>query len=276
MYMKQDKPKIHFSKIKFGRLPRVDDERTFELAAYIHQETLPKIPKQYNWGRKIKPDKWGDLGNLKINNCTCAVAGHLIMSWTSNTGRLKRPKEKAIVNAYSTVTNYNPETNEHDEGVESIKVLKHWRKNNIAGHKIVAFARLENGNRQQLIQTIYLFGGCFIGLNLPKSAERQYNTTGKWTIPRAGKKKDAKKGSWFGHAVLVTGYKNEELRIITWGKEMIMTMDFWEAYSEESYAVFSEDFIKYDKTPTGIDVEVLQNDIEILQKKKAENNTPPG
>jgi hypothetical protein len=105
-------------------------------------------------------------------------------------------------------------------------------------------------NRQQLIQTIYLFGGCYVGLNLPKSAERQYNTTKKWTIPRGGKKRDAEKGSWFGHAVLITGYKNEELRIITWGQEMIMTMDFWEAYSEESYAVFSEAFIKDDKTPT--------------------------
>ena len=272
--MKQDKTKIHFSKMKFGRLPRIDDKRTFSLSGYLNEETLPKIPKRYNWGKKINPDKWGAMGNLVANNCTCAVAGHLIMSWTSNTGRLKRPKDKAIMDAYCAVTNYNPKTDENDEGIESIKVLKHWRKNNIAGHKIIAFARLEDKNRQQLMQTIYLFGGCFVGLNLPKSAERQYNTTGKWTIPRTGKKKDSKKGSWFGHAVLVTGYKGEELRIITWGKEMIMTMDFWEAYSEESYAVFSEDFIKYDKTPTGIDVDVLKNDIETLKKKKAENNSP--
>ena len=26
--------------------------------------------------------------------------------------------------------------------------------------------------------------------------------------------------------VLVTGYKNDELRIVTWGQEMIMTIDF--------------------------------------------------
>jgi len=270
--MKKDQKKIRFSSMKFGRLPKVEDERTFSLSSYLNDEKLPKVPKQYNWGKKIKPDKWGDFGNLKINNCTCAVAGHLIMTWTSNTGRLKRPKEKSIVDAYSDVTNFNPLTNENDDGVESIKVLKHWRKNNIAGHKIVAFAKLEDKNRQQLINTIYLFGGCFVGLNLPKTAERQYNTTGKWTIPRKGTKKDTKRGTWFSHAILITGYKGEELRIITWGKEMIMTMDFWEAYSEESYAVFSEAFIKYDKTPTGINVDILRNDIERLQKQKAENN----
>ena len=71
------------------------------------------------------------------------------------------------------------------------------------------------------------------------------------------------------HAVLVVGYKDEELRIVSWGEEMTMTMDFWEAYSVESYAVFSEAFIQNDKTPTGVDINVLRNDIETLQKKKA-------
>ena len=178
-------------------------------------------------------------------------------------------KNDAILNAYCAVSNYNPETNQNDEGVESLKVFKYWRKNEIGGHQIMAFAKLEDKNRQQLIQTIYLFGGCYIGLNLPKSAERQYNKTKKWTIPRVGKKSDAKKGSWFGHAVLAIGYKNDELRIITWGVEMVMTMDFWEAYSEESYALFSEAFIKDEKTPSGIDIEHLRRDIdEIISKKK--------
>lgn len=272
--MKLDKKNIQFSTMKFGRLPKIEDERTFRIANYLKAENLTKIPKQYNWGKKINPNNWGDLGNLKINNCTCAVAGHLIMAWSSNTGRLKRPTTRSIINTYAEVSNYNPKTNENDEGIESIKVLKYWRKNNIAGYKIVAFAKLEDKNRQQLMSTIYLFGGCYVGLNLPKTAEKQWKTTGKWTIPRTNKKADAKSGTWFSHAVLITGYKGEDLRIITWGEEMIMTMDFWEAYSEESYAVFSEVFIKYDKTPTGIDVDILKNDIENIKKQKAEKKIP--
>ena len=267
--MKKKATKIDFSKIKFGRLPPIEDSRTFELSGYLQKENLPLIPRRYNWGRKIRDNKWGDLGNLKINLCTCAVAGHFVMAWSSNIGRLKRPNNEAILNAYSAVAGYNPDKPESDEGVEAIKVLKYWRKNEIAGNKIIAFAKLEDKNREQLIQTIYLFGGCYVGVNLPKSAERQFNTTKKWTIPRGGKKRDAKAGSWFGHAVLIVGYKDEELRIVTWGEEIIMTMDFWETYSVESYAVFSEAFIKDDKTPTGVDVNILRNDIETLQKKKA-------
>ncbi|MBL0884187.1 MAG: hypothetical protein IBJ16_12735, partial [Chitinophagaceae bacterium] len=70
--------------------------------------------------------------------------------------------------------------------------------------------------------------------------------------------------------VLVTGYHKDELKVVTWGREIIMTIDFWKAYGEESYAVFSETFIKNDKTPTGVSVDVLKNDLEILKKKKQE------
>lgn len=268
--MKQSVPKINFAKMKFGRLPHREDSRTMMLSKYLKMEKLPPIPKRYNWGKKIKPDNWGEMFNLQLNICTCAAAGHLIMAWTSNTGKLQRPKDFDILKAYCSVSNYNPAEPEKDEGVETLKVLKYWRKNEIAGHKIIAFAKLEDKNREQLVQTIYLFGGCYVGLNLPKSAARQYNTTKKWTIPRGGNKKDAKKGSLFGHAVLVIGYNKEELRIISWGQEMTMTMDFWEAYSEESYALFSEAFIENEKTPSGIDVAELKHDInQILNNKKS-------
>ena len=260
--------KINFSKIKFGRRPRVSDERNFKLAGYLSDENLPPIPKQYHWGKKIHKKKWGVMGNLRTNLCTCAAAGHLIMVWTSNTSRLKRPKDEDIMQAYCALTDYIPETDENDEGIEALKTLKYWRKQGIAGEKIVAFAEVEDGNAEQLLKTIYLFGGCYVGLNLPKSAQRQYNTTKRWTIPRGGRKKDAEKGSWMGHMVLVTGYKDDELRVVTWGQEIIMTIDFWKAYAEESYAVFSETFIRNDKTPTGVSVEVLMNDIENLKKQK--------
>lgn len=260
--------KIKFSAIKFGRLPRVTDDRTFKLSGYLDGAKEIPIPKRHNWGNKIKRDKWGVMGNLRTNLCTCSAAGHLIMVWTSNTDGLKRPKDEEIMKAYCDLTDYNPETDARDTGVEALKALKYWRNKGIAGEKIIAFAELEDGNVEQLLKTIYLFGGCYVGLNLPKSAERQYNTTKKWTIPRGGKKKDAEKGSWMGHMVLVTGYRNDELRVITWGREITMTIDFWKAYAEESYAVFSNAFIQHDKTPTGVSVERLLNDLALLKKQK--------
>jgi hypothetical protein len=260
---------VDFSKMKFGRRPSISDERTFKLSGYINKENLPAIPSIHNWGKKIKKKKWGTMGNLKAELCTCAAAGHQIMTWTSNTGKLKRPKDSDIMKAYCDLSNYDPLTDENDEGVEPLKVLKYWRKSGIAGNKIVAFAKLENKSKEELLQSIYLFGGCYVGLDLPKSALRQWNTTKRWTLPRGGKKKDAEKGSLFPHMVLVTGYRKEELRLITWGEEIIMTIDFWEEYGDESYAVFSETFIKHDKTPTGVDIDLLRNTLEVLKKTKA-------
>jgi len=271
--MKQKIEAVEKLKLKSGRLPYKPDPRTFEVSAYLNKDNLPEIPAEYNWGKKIKPDNWGDMGNLKINDCTCATAGHFIMVWTSSTTKLHKPKYKDILHAYIDITGYNPKTDGEGPSVEAIKTLKYWRKNGIDGYKIIAFAKLEENNREQLKQTIYLYGGCYIGLNLPKSAEKQYNESKKWAVPRGGAKGDGEPGSLFGHAVLITGYKDDELQIVTWGKEMIMTMEFWETYGEESYAVFSEEFIKNEKTPTGIDVDVLRNDLETLQKKKAEATT---
>lgn len=267
--MKQKIKGVEKLKLKSGKLPYKPDSRTFEISTYLQEDNLPDIPDEYNWGIKIKADKWGDMGNLKINNCTCATAGHLIMVWTSNTGKLHKPKDKDILNAYIDITGYNPKTDGEGESVEAIKALKYWRKNGIDGFKIIGFAKLEENNHKQLKQTIYLYGGCYVGLNLPKTAEKQYSQSKKWAVPRGGAKGDGEPGSLFGHAVLITGYKNNQLRVVTWGKEMIMTMGFWETYGEEAYAVFSEEFIKNEKTPTGIDVDVLRNDLETLQKQKA-------
>ena len=267
MIMKESAPDfyIDFSILKAQKLVCLHDSRTLNLSNYLSHENLEIVPSEYNWGKHIEPDSWDDMGNLKRNLCTCAAAGHFIMTWTSNTGKLHKPGKRAILYAYKEVTGYNPKTDGIGEAVESIKVLKHWRKKGISKRKIVAFAQLEDKNWQQLIQTIYLFGGCYVGLNLPATAEAQFNNSEKWTVPPG----DPVPEGVFGHAILVTGYKDDELRVITWGKEMIMTKEFWQTYAVEGYAIFSKDFITNKKTPAKIDVKVLLNDIEKIKKKKA-------
>ncbi len=265
--MKEQLSKPRKVEVKSGRLPYIHDSRTFDLADYLSQENLARVPTQHNWGNKIKPDKWGSLGNLKINNCTMASAGHLIMTWTSNIGKIHKPATKAIVEAYIKLTGYNPKTDGIGEPVEALKALKYWRKNGVDGRKISAFVKLAFKNKQELKQAVYLYGGCYIGINLPRSAEKQFYEGKKWTVPRGGAKGLGEPGSWSGHAMIITGYKNNELRAITWGREIIMSMGFWETYVDEAYAIFSEDFIKNDHTPSKINVEVLLIQIERLKKK---------
>jgi len=257
------------SKVKSGRLPYVHDSRTFHLSDYLSQEPSLKIPAAFNWAKKIPQNKWSSFGNLKINNCTCAAAGHFIMSWTANIGRLHKPTTKAIIEAYKGITGFNPETDGIGKPVEALKALKYWRKHGIGGRKIISFAKLDFKNREELKEAIYLYGGCYVGLNLPKSAEKQYNESKKWTVPLSGTEGIGEPGSWLGHALLITGYSESELNAITWGKEIVLSLDFWETYVDESYAIFSEDFIKDNQTPSKMSVDLLRQDMDELQNKKA-------
>ncbi len=173
-------------------------------------------------------------------------------------------KTKSILKAYSALTGYNPVTKKNDDGAYSLDVLKYWRKKNIAGHKIFAFASLEDKHHLHVKQSVFLFGGCFIGLGLPLSSKKQHI----WEVPPEGATGKGKRSSWGGHAVMIIGYNKKGLRVITWGKEKTMTWEFWETYCEESYAVFSDDFIKNEKTPAGVDIHTLRKDIAALKKKK--------
>jgi hypothetical protein len=254
---KKHRPVDH-SKMKLGSHPPKKDDRNFQLNSYLHNETLPPVPNEWNWGEKIPSHRWGAMCNMKLENCTCAAAGHFIMTWTVNTGKLFKPSDKAILKTYSAITGYNPKTGENDTGAYAVDVLKHWRKNDIEGHKIFAFAQVNAKKHHEVKQSVYLFGGCFAGLALPKSSVKQPI----WDVPEEG----LTFNSWGGHAVLITGYDKEGLRAITWGKEKRMTWDFWNAYGAESYAVFSEDFIKNNENPVGIHVQTLKKDIANLKK----------
>ena len=85
-------------------------------------------PKKIQLGQKIRRDKWGDMGNLKINLCTVQQQG--MPSWPGHPAQedLKDPKMKEILNAYCALTNYDPELMRMMKALEALKFLKYWRK----------------------------------------------------------------------------------------------------------------------------------------------------
>src|SRR5580704_3991068 len=133
--------KTDHSKMKLGKAAPVHDPRTLLLANYI-KATLPPAPAQYAYATDIGASSWGMMGNDKLGDCTCAAAGHLIMEWTDDNGKMVTPPDQSIIAAYSAITGYNPATGANDNGAVELNVLKYWRKTGIAGHQITAFAAL--------------------------------------------------------------------------------------------------------------------------------------
>ncbi len=259
--IKSDPTRIDPLKLKLGKHPAQHDPRTLLFATYA-MAALPAPPASLDLTSKVKVP-WGMMDNAQLGDCTCAAAGHLLMEWTANAqSKIFTPSDNQIVAAYSAITGYNSKTGANDNGAVEIDVLKYWRQSGIAGHKIQAFVALEPSNTTHIMDGTWIFGGCYIGLNLPKTAQAQTQNHQPWSVTSAGTTGDGAPGSWGGHAVPVVAYDARSLTVVTWGALQTMTWGFWAAYCDEAYAILSPDFLgKAGKTPDGFNLAQLQEDL---------------
>jgi len=248
------------STMKLGKSTAVHDPRTLLLANYLTPDALPPVPAKYFYAKNIGATAWGMMDNDKVGDCTCAAAGHLIIEWTDDNGALYTPPDQDIISAYAAITGYNPATGQNDNGASETAVLNYWRATGISSHKIMAYAALEPKNHNHIMLSVFLFGGCYIGVQLPISAQKQK----VWSVPPGGPQGQGAPGSWGGHAVMVVGYDSHGLTVITWGATKRMTWSFWDAYCDESYAIISTDFAGTKPAPNGFDLAALQQDLKVL------------
>jgi len=266
--MKVDPTRVDPLKLKLGKLVARHDPRTLMLASYT-TTALPAPPAVMNAAAKVK-GPWGLMDNDQIGDCTCAAAGHLIMEWTATAqSKMVTPTDQQIVAAYSAITGYNPTTGANDNGAQELDVLNYWRQQGIGGHKIQAYIALEPANHVHVMDAVWIFGGCYIGLALPKSAQAQTSNKKIWSVPASGTTGDGAPGSWGGHAVPVVAYDSRSLTVVTWGALQTMTWGFWAAYCDEAYAILSPDYLEQKGgkavVPAGFDLQQLQEDLADLK-----------
>lgn len=263
--LRNDPTRVDPLKLKLGKNPVRHDPRTLLFASYVGAG-LPTAPAAFDLSTKVGAS-WGMMANDQLGDCTCAAAGHLLMEWTANAGKkMFTPTDKQIIAAYSAITGYNPTTGAHDDGAVEIDVLNYWRQSGMAGHKIGAYVALEPRNHIQIMDSVYIFEGCYIGLQLPISAQAQVKNHQPWSVPPGGPVGDGKPGSWGGHAVPVVAYDSRGVTVVTWGALQVMTWTFWETYCEEAYAILSNDYLTEKKqSPQGFNMQELQNDLADLK-----------
>jgi len=163
--------------------------------------------------------------------------------------------------AYEAITGYRPSDPSTDRGAVELDVLRYWRKTGIGGTKIEAFIALEPKNHLHVQAAVELFGGSYIGLALPVSAQQQ----AVWSVPPGGPTGTGAPGSWGGHAVVIEAYDAHGLTCITWGQKKKMTWSFWDAYCDEAYALLSELWAgKKATAPSGFDLAALKADLKAV------------
>jgi hypothetical protein len=241
---------------KLGKRPAKHDARTLQLANYL---MLPSIPANRDWTEQAK-QPWGMMKNDVLGDCTCAAAGHIIQVWTANAaGKESTISDEQVVTAYERITGYNPSDPSSDQGAIELDVLNYWRRQGIGAHKIQAYAALEPKNHNHVRAALDLFGGVYIGLALPVSAQDQR----VWSVPSTGPNGTGAPGSWGGHAVVIEAYNQHYLTCITWGQKKKMTWGFWDEYCDEGYAILSPDWVNAKKpSPEHFDLASLQADLK--------------
>jgi hypothetical protein len=242
--------------MKLGRKAIKTDTRTLALGDYF-KRALPPPPPSVDWTKGIA--RWGLMLNHKLGDCTIAGVGHAVQVWTANTGRVATVPDATIKRYYEKWDGYVPGEPKTDTGGVELDVLNDWRNQGFDGHHLAAFADPKVDNLAEIRQSIALFGGVYIGLALPLTAQTQ----DVWdVVPKGGAQ--AKPGSWGGHCVFVPKYDSKTFTCITWGQPKTMTVAFWKKYCDEAHTLFGQDWIGAKGSPQGFDQAQLLADLKAI------------
>ena len=250
--------------MKLGKHPPKFDSRTLLFGKYTGAG-LSAPPASTTYYRKVKT--WPMMQNDTHGDCTCAAAGHMIEEWTACTGSAVVLTDQQILDVYNHFSSGKP-----NAGATMLDVLNYWRHEGIGGHKITGFIQLEPRNQTQAMDSVYLFGSCYIGVSLPdfaKPADGNYLKV-PWVVPPQGAVGNAKPNKKNGHCVPAVGYDERNLYVVTWGALKAMSWQFYKTYMDEAFAVLSPDWIstKLKKAPPGFDMTTLEHDLSLLAGKK--------
>jgi hypothetical protein len=244
---------------RLGKKPAIFDSRTLRFGAYLNS-SIPAPPERVDWGKNVR--SWPMYLNDRYADCTCAAAGHMIENWTAAIGKEKSLTDAQILKFYEHFTTPGPKNEVH-----ALRVLKYWRSHGLAGHKITAFAQLEPRNIVEVKDAVSIFGGCYIGVKLPKFASFAANPLSvPWVVPAQGPVGNAAADPHGGHCILAVAYDARNLYVVTWGTIKPMSWQFYSAYADEAYALLSDDFLSRHKAPDGFNLAQLRRDLDMIGK----------
>jgi hypothetical protein len=237
---------------RLGRAPVKHDARTFKMARFLNKKKLPAIMASLDYSSKVPT--WPMFANDKYGDCTIAAMAHMEQLFARLMGKTFSFKESTVVDTYFKLS-------PKDQGCNMLDVLNFWRKFGLSRHKAFAFMSIDPKDTDHLKLALQLFGGVYVGFNLPLSAQDQVGKI--WDVTSTTLRGKAKPGSWGGHAVNIVGFDKDGVTIITWGKKQKVSWAFVRAYMDEAYAVLSLDW-KDAPQSSGIDYAALQTELSAL------------
>lgn len=223
---------------RLGKKDYKHDPRTLMLARFMATEIRTPAVYDYDKGKTPLPlhmwgnDQWGD----------CVFAGRANLQV-----RLERIEQRrtipltddTVVSLYKRLTGAQTPGDSNDEGYVILEALRQWKNEgwDIGGknYKIAAYGELDPADFQQLKSATYFLHGVTFGFALPNAAQAMTDA-GKWDY-NGETSPDFAPGSWGGHCVFSKAYTREGMKVLTWGREILVTWNFIKKYCDEAWAV---------------------------------------
>lgn len=214
---------------KFGKHEAVEDVRTLKFSNYL-TKALPSPPVAFNNLTEVfdnlkeySPSVLFPIdGNDLHGNCTICAVAH---ATTLYSGLINK---KIISTVKEVLSVYNKLTGGQDTGLNVLKVLNYWKKNQFSGNNILCYTKINPKNHDHVKLAVRHFGGVYVGFNVQKDCMTDFNIKKTWTPgPLLNE----------GHAVYCSGYDISTVDLLTWGTVQKGTWGWWDACVDEAYAI---------------------------------------
>lgn len=253
---------------KLGRKPAMFSARhmraSMRLSQVLSSMTAPP-PVSYDWSGAAMLATHGDMKmflNDELGDCVPADTCHALMVRTAAVGAMLRPTNADALKMYEVVGGYVPGNPSTDNGCNEGEMCAYMMNHGLLGHKSVATApvvagQLTNSLIDNVKWAVELFGPIRLGVNLPASAETQFDARKPWTT-------SGNLSIVGGHDVLLTRYNANFAYVMTWGQLWPATWQWLEMFVEEAHMELFPDLIKGKTTPDGFNLSTMTNELKIL------------
>ena len=237
---------------RFGKHPAKNDYRTLRLKNYL-TSAVPPPPASFDVLQNVYKDlNTSDPtvlfpmdGNDTYGDCTIAALAHAITVYGGLVGTKTVMPSKAVVKLYMHLTGGV------DSGLQELDVLNYWRQTAVDKDRMLAYVSIDPKNHTHVQQAICMFGGVYLGFQVPQNCIQQFDAHQPWTPGPLTQD---------GHAVFATAYDAGGVTVLTWGNVQKGTWAWWDECVDEAYAILPADAEKAGFAP-GFDFAQLQADL---------------
>lgn len=220
---------------------------------------------------------WPMFLNDQLGDCVIAMMLHSIQDFHLDAQtNLPTLTDADASSWYGIIGGYVPGDPNTDNGCDESVAMQKWQAGLKAQdgtvHSIADTISVDPSNLVECRIAIYEFVDLQLGVALPQTAQGQT----EWTVVGNPNSDPASQpGSWGGHGIPAREYDAETFKVVTWGGELLETVQFHQAYMQEAHVVVDKEQLNNSGVSvTGLQWGDLVSDLNKQFQQKAEAPKP--